>query len=309
MPIGEYAGVALQDAKDTWRHGAVFLLRKPANQCNPVSLNGWTTSVVGDQRAVITCGPSAATDPADVFAEALEAANSGLDYLSATGKTHSLIVEATDDRILWWPDGSGGAVMRASATISMGFDMHATGVVTAPDGTVVHPPPPPPPIRHDILRFMRMAMTSGDLFDAYRNLFLAFECLLDDIHPHQSGRESDWFKAALAAADRLVPVAQLAPANEPDPIEWIYQNVYGAERSGLVHAKQRRGYLLPHDSASRAALGTSLENLWRYVRDLTSKHIGVTSGSGYLTQHGGQYSPTHSSGRSSCSSPRTAPPP
>ena len=133
---------------------------------------------------------------------------------------------------------------------------------------------------------MRIAKTSGDLYDAYRNLFLAFECLLDDIHPHISGRESDWFKAALAAADSLVPVAQLAPSNEPNPIEWVYQNVYGAERSGLVHAKQGRGYLLPHDTTGRAALASSLENLWRYVRELTSKHLGVTSGGGYLSQHG-----------------------
>ena len=48
------------------------------------------------------------------------------------------------------------------------------------------------------------------------------------------------------------PNRLLAPANEPHPIDWNYQNVYSAERSGLVHAKQRRGYLLPHDSASRA---------------------------------------------------------
>src|SRR6185312_5706523 len=86
MSVGEFAGIALQDASDTWRHGAVFLLQKPARACDPVTLNGWTTSVVGDQRAVITCGQSSAVDSANVLVEALEAANSGLDYLSATGK-------------------------------------------------------------------------------------------------------------------------------------------------------------------------------------------------------------------------------
>lgn len=286
MPVGEYAGIALQDASDTWRHGAVFLLQKPARACDPVTLNGWTTSVVGDQRAVITCGQSSAADSANVLIEALEAANSGLDYLSATGKSHSLIVDVADDCIVWWPDGSGGAVMRATVATSMGFLMQATGVVTQPDGTIVHPPPPPAPINHDTLRFMRMAKTSGDLFDAYRNCSLHSSACSTTFTRTRRGGEGAWFKAALAAADPIVPVSQLAPVNEPDPIEWAYQNIYSAERSGLVHAKQRRGYLLPHDTAGRANLAASLESLWRYVRELTNKHLGVQSGSGQLSAYG-----------------------
>lgn len=263
----------------------MFLLRKPARSCDPVFLNGWTTGVAGGQRAVITCGSSTA-GTADIFTEALEAANTGLDYLSATGATHSLIVDASDDYIAWSPDGSGGVTMRAKMTVSMPFNMSATGVVTEPDGTIRQSPAPPTPIARDVFRFMRMAKTSGDLFDAYRNLFLAFECLLDDIHPHRAGREGDWFKAALAAANALVPIAPLAPANEPDPIDWIYQNVYGSERSGLMHAKQRRGYLIPHDNTGRAALRSSLESLWRYVRELVAEHLNVRSGSAYLSQYG-----------------------
>ncbi|MDT7760093.1 MAG: hypothetical protein QOH27_5991, partial [Mycobacterium sp.] len=228
-----------------------------------------------------------AADPADVFTEALEAANSGLDYLSATGQTHGRIVQANDDCILWWPDGSGGVIMRAMVVDSVPFNMPPMYLtVTRPDGTVPQPPPPPTPISHDVLRFIRMAKTSDDLFDAYRNLFLALECLLDGIHPHRSGGEGVWFKAALSTANSLVPVAQLAPPNETHPVEWVYQHIYGGERSGLVHAKQKWGYLRPHDSASRADLGASLENLWRYVRDLTAKHLDVTSGSASMSPYG-----------------------
>lgn len=176
--------------------------------------------------------------------------------------------------------------MRTTVVIVSGFDCTVTAEVTDASGKVRPPPPPPAPMAQNAFRFMRMAKTSGDLFDSYRNLFLAFECLLDDIHPHVSGREGQWFKAALAIADAIVPVAQLAPPGEADPIEWVYQNVYGDQRSGLMHAKQHRIYLLPQDAAGRATLQASLQILWQYVRELIAKHLSVTSGNAHLSAHG-----------------------
>lgn len=286
MTVGEFAGVPLQDVDDTWRTGAVFLLRKPALGDAVVALNGWTTSVVAGERAVVACGRSNAADYAEAFSDALLAANRGLDFMSATGRTHSVINDAADDCIVWWPDSAGDTVMRAAVVTTHGFNATGTPVVTDATGNVVPQPEPPPPMAQNVFRFLRMAKTSGDLFDAYRNLFLAFECLLDDIHPHQQGGEGQWFKHALAAADLLVPVARLAPPGEPDPIEWVYQNTYGDERSGLVHAKQGRNYLLPQDVASRAGLRASLAVLWRYVRELVAAHLNVTSGSSHLSTAG-----------------------
>ena len=60
---------------------------------------------------------------------------------------------------------------------------HATGTVTKPDGTVTAPPVPQTPGAGEAYRFIRMSRTSHDLFDSYRNMFLAFECLLCDIRP------------------------------------------------------------------------------------------------------------------------------
>lgn len=58
VTVGEYAGVPLQDAGDSWRNGGVFLLRKPARASASETVHGWTTTVVAGQTAVITCGPS-----------------------------------------------------------------------------------------------------------------------------------------------------------------------------------------------------------------------------------------------------------
>lgn len=62
--------------------------------------------------------------------------------------------------------------------------------------------PVPPPSKHLIsnqvpsdgwvssFRFYRLAETSGDVFDAYRNMYLAFENLLDGICPKKRKRRS-----------------------------------------------------------------------------------------------------------------------
>lgn len=286
VTIGDYSGVPMQDDGDTWRTGAVFLLRHPAAADAVVPLNGWVTSVKSGSRAVVTTGPSTATDHAGTFLDAMMAANQGLDYMSATGRTHSVIADANNDSIVWWPDSAGVVTMRATIVLDMGFGGAAAVAITDSPHSAVPQPVPPAPMAQNVFRFMRMAKTSGDLFDAYRNMFLAFECLLDDIHPHLNGPEGQWFKAALGVANSMVPVAKLAPSGEADPIEWVYRNMYGDERSALMHAKQHRTYLLPQDSASRASLQASLETLWQYVRELVPVHLKVTTVSAHLFASG-----------------------
>lgn len=311
MTVGEYAGIPLQDAGDTWRNGAVFLLRKPARASGSVSLGGWVTTVVRGQKAAITCGPSTATDFEATFIEALNAANRGLDYLSVTGQADCAIRDAPDDCLIWWPDAAlRGVVMRCQVLQPFGIVLTATGVVKDANGNILPSPPPPTAMADDAFRFVRMARTSDDLFDAYRNLFLAFESLLSDIRPrrrvptirpqrgwwrwlrkpHSTGNtrwetEYDWFMDALDHADRLVPLATLTPPGVTNHKKWINRRMYSAERSALMHAKRGHDYLLPHDTTDRAELIESLGRLWHYIKNLIEKHLHVSSRSSSLSRY------------------------
>ena len=114
-------------------------------------------------------------------------------------------------------------------------------------------------------------------------MFLALECLLNAIAPQQSEGEGAWFKRALGVASNLVPVAELAPANESDPVQWVYDNMYSEERSGLSHAK--RDYLLPQDETERDDLIASLEKLSDYVHRLVEAYLGVRHLRSRLSDH------------------------
>lgn len=306
MTVGEYAGVPLQDSGDSWRHGAVFLLRKPARASSSVSIDGWVTTVVRGQTVVVSCGPSTATNFEATFAEALNAANLGLDYLSVTAQADCVIRDAPDDSLIWWPDSArGGVVMRYQIVQHYGFTIGPiTGVVRDSQGNVRPQPPAPTPTVDDAFRFVRMARTSDDLFDAYRNLFLAFESLLSDIRPRRPRElsrwkrwltksraagntpwetERDWFMAALDQADKLVPLATLTPPDVTNHKKWINRRMYRAERSALMHAKRGQNYLLPHDAADRAELIESLGRLSDYIRNLIEKHLHVRAHSSYFS--------------------------
>lgn len=70
------------------------------------------------------------------------------------------------------------------------------------------------------------------------------------------------------------------PVDEPrapgtvNHVDWIYRNIYSAERSALMHAKRK--YLLPQDASSKQRLIDSIANLWTYVSDLIKARFGVT---------------------------------
>jgi hypothetical protein len=282
MSIGFCAGIPLQEPADTSRHGAVFLLRDTPIADVQVSLEGWTTTVKTQTKAVVTYGPSSATTFAETHTEALRAANNALDYMCMRGWCASAIRLDADECLLWWPEPIAGITLRARVIHTIRAQMNFTATVTDSSGNIVpSAAPPPTPAQHDALRFIRMSRTSEYLFDSYRNMFLALERLLSDIRPRRmrpDGRPNEseraWFTAALQQSDAIVPVAELAPAGETAPIEWIYTNIYSDQRSALSHAKPGR-YLLPQSDAGRAELRHSLESLWNYVRQLVSALLGV----------------------------------
>lgn len=244
--------------------------------------DGWTTTVAAGTNAVVTSGPSSSTSFDETRTEALRAANNGLDYMCMRGWGSAAIRIDPDDCLVWWPDPVDGVILRARVIYTTRAQMRFTATVTDKDGNVVHDPPAQPtPAQHDALRFIRMACTSEYLFDSYRNMFLALERLLSDIRPrktHPDGRpaerERDWLTAALQQAEPIVSAAKLAPTGEPAPIDWFYTNMYGDERSGLMHAKPGL-YHLPQDDASHAQLQASLRVLWNYVLELASAVVGV----------------------------------
>lgn len=309
MSVGEYAGIPLQDNGNTERNGAIFLLERPTvlhrrdMETATVTLDGWTTTVKRSVNAVVTHGGSTSTRFEGTFAEALVAANQALDYFCVTGLADCRIRDVPNDCIVWWPDRARRGIMLRWSMIQnyeevIDLGLKLTVTVHDAEGNVVPPPPPQTPTVREAYRYIRMCRTSDDLYDSYRNLFLAFECLLSEIRPQRqitSRRgwgclrwgnprttwegERKWFGDALDEAGRLVDLEHLTPPGVTNHSRWLLEKMYGKERSALMHAKSNRGrLLLPQDLPPRAELTASLERLWSYVMNLVRERFGVTRG-------------------------------
>lgn len=187
-----------------------------------------------------------------------------LDMLSMTGKSDLLLQETANEHLVWWKAGQE-QIFAYVTTSTFGVGVGNLAIeVRDKDGNVV-PPVPVLPIHHIGFRFFRLAQTSDDLFDAYRNMYLAFESLLSSRYPKGKGKEIDWLKASLEAATAELTLVNLAP-HSANPVATILDQIYGNTRLPLFHAKHGTPYFAPSANASeRGATQAALSTLTQLV--------------------------------------------
>ncbi len=111
--------------------------------------------------------------------------------------------------------------------------LRAKGEVRDADGNLVVQPPPPPKVWHESLRYYRVSESSTDLFDSFRNLYLAIESLLSHVVPpttKPNGNpegDGDWLERALRVVGRTVDLSLYAPPSRKAPHNAIHHELYG----------------------------------------------------------------------------------
>lgn len=139
------------------------------------------------------------------------------------------------------------------------------------------------------LQVLRLSQATDDLFDAYRNAYLALESILSDVAPQDPNeREGDWFKRALASAERLVDLSDHAAQETSDPVEALYREHFVGTRSAMFHAKSGRPVLLPRNEVEREAVTTSLLTIVGLYLRVAEKHLGTRRPAGGVTSQGFQ---------------------
>lgn len=240
-------GMAFFDGAST---GGAFRLGEAAAQSSTEVIGDWTIEVAAGSEIVVARGNGPATYD-EARDEALAAANKGLDFLCLRGARPMAIRHAGTEHIIWWSDGSGSVIRLLSVPTVM---LHVGGV-TVSGGTAVVPPPP---VWQESARYFRLSQLTDDLFDSFRNIYLALESMLDHLAPQRTTapfeREGEWFRRALTQAGTIVNLAGHAPKGASDPVEALYNELYVSTRNLVFHAKSTRAYLLPHSSSERRAV-------------------------------------------------------
>ncbi|RNM12229.1 hypothetical protein [Nocardioides pocheonensis] len=230
--------------------GGAFRLSEAAQEDASETIDAWRIELRAGSQIVVARGKSGANYEL-VRDEALAAANKGLDLMCLRGAPPLAIRHAAAEHVAWWSERSESVIRLLSApTITLG----------APKVTVTGGVPvlPPVPVWQESARYFRLSQLTDDLFDSFRNVYLALESILDSLTPQRTVRpkegEGEWFRRALTEADKVVGLVAHAPEGAADPVEALYDELYSSTRNLVFHAKSTRAYLLPHSSSQRRAV-------------------------------------------------------
>lgn len=207
-----------------------------------------------------------------------------LDLLSVSKKI-TLGIDHPDQKYILVFNKENRAIGRMVSNGDLGVSTEVTITITDKEGKIVEPPPIPQPEWNPSFRYYRISQSGSDLYDAYRNLYLAFESLMQNITPINPGeRETDWVNRALQVIGQKIPLNTLVPEGK-DPIPYIAGVYYEHFRCKTFHAKNRN-YILPHEWADAEKLTEAYEGLLRIWRETAATFNNVPNGGGVVTYQG-----------------------
>lgn len=260
------------------RSGAAFILSEQARRSETVEVDGWEVEVQ-DELSVVVARGGGDLKHLDAFRNGLAIAQKGLDLMSASGQGDLQIRSFDDDHLTWWNDG-GCTSLRITSIARAGFAFTATAEVRDKDGNVV-PQNRPILLWHESFRYFRLSQTSDDLFDAFRNAYLALESILSVIAPQRmkSGKpaegEGAWFERALKEAGNLIDLKPFAPPTSTDVVAHLIGELYRDTRGAMSHAKSGRAVLLPQSEWERSAVLAALRKAVDVYLKLAEVQLGL----------------------------------
>lgn len=272
--------------------GAFRLDREVTTEVSRPIAGGWSTLVRSGGRDLIVFGPTGAADYETALEDAISAAQEGLDLIAAEGGPALTIEGAETGHLIWWTEPRG-IVLRDMGIEDLGISVSATAEVRDAAGNLVVQPAPPPVTWHESFRYFRISQTTGDLFDAYRNLYLAVESLLSTVvpmHLNSSGApaegEGAWLRRALTQVHPATVDLVNYAAGAANPVDAVFNDLYAGTRTQLFHSKAGRPILLPHTLSGRDGVLASLERLGRLYVDLARSALFLQRGGGAMTYAG-----------------------
>jgi len=173
----------------------------------------------------------------DVKSVAWQVIQESLDVLSARGLV-SLLTSKGDTEYLYWVRTENLYELTCVTTAEEQWSIQ--GHITVGNQTETPPPPSPPFFHHECLRYYRMSKCTSDLFDAYRNAYMGFECLVSSESPkHRHESELAWLK-------RVVKGPLRAGVPSGVEIDSLLEEIYRNGRNPLFHAKSGQTFHPPH---------------------------------------------------------------
>ncbi len=266
--------------------GAVALSLSKKSQHNRVHqfhAQGWEVELRRGSDHVVARTKLALTGT-PLLDAAIDQTHRALDLTSLENSDHLATVRPAHAHIILKNlTGTRSVRLQNVLDCPIGVEMEMT--VTRADGTIESQPVRVPIAWVPAFRFHRLSQSSQDLFDAYRNMFLGLEALLDHLCPKgRREREIDWLLRAITYVGQRVNLAQIAAAGVTDPVRDLVDRIYGI-RLQLFHAKTGRA-LIPDDRVSYLAVADTYPALLSLWTETVCEWLALKRGGGVITNEG-----------------------
>lgn len=268
--------------------GAAFLLTQPCKTSVELLPDSTSHLILEPDNPYVVVHVREAHSPFEAFDASYEIAQQGLDLLSARGKANLSIRNAAQECLIWWHT-KPMLILRVISTATLSVTMSTTTltVIGATEEKKAEAQPATP-VYHHSLRYFRLSQVTDDLFDSYRNMWLAFESLLSSRYPKDKKEtEKAWLKRALKDVEANLPLEQsYTPLQGMDLVPSIIKELYTDTRLALFHAKDHEAYLVPLSSDDRYKVAKALSRLARIVLLLIEHWLKIRRGGGAVTSEG-----------------------
>ena len=201
----------------------------------------------------------------DAMAQGTELMHQALDLHSMLGRADLQVRDTRNEFMVWWADSARHHLL-LSSTVTFTMKVGPVQAVVHDASGNLIPHVQPTPSHHLGFRFFRLSQVTDDLYDAFRNMYLAFECLLSARHPKTQRQEIQWLTDALTASAHDLQISVVCPTGTSDPVAHILARIYNGARLPLFHAKDGRTYFAPGaNHADREVVQDSLTALTSLV--------------------------------------------
>jgi len=244
----------------------------------------WEVEIKSGQSTVVA-RTAAALDRNDILLAGLEYTQRCLDLLSFERRSHMVLAQPGDTHVLVFVR-DGDLVLQHVDISSLAVSVNVEAVVRDKDGNVKIQDPLSSAWTPG-LRYYRLSQASRDPYEAYRDLFLGLEALLDAICPKTPAeREREWLLRAIFEVGNKVDLKQFVPSQTADPPAYIVGTQYDYIRCRLSHAKpsSAEGSL---DIPNTEEVASAYERLLRLWRQIAQDCLSVRSGGGGGMTHVG----------------------
>lgn len=183
--------------------GAIFALSGTAKNDRRQTFGNWEVELRKNSAYVgVRSGLSNLHQPLDeIMPQAHNVVQNLLDIV-AVEERNALVVTEPYNNVIWRTGPHGLKLQLTTDIIFSAEPANLKVTVKDPAGNVRPDPPYTPPQHHYAYRYFRFSQAAQNVFDAYRNMFLALESLLDYVEPKlPTDGETDWLKKRLFSSN------------------------------------------------------------------------------------------------------------